>query len=142
MANSFTNIYKASILNFIFSDASYTPPETWYIGLSTTTSNSNTGGDFTEPTASSYARLSITANATNFPITSNGTMTNGVDLEFVECTDLGGWGTVVDFGIFTAPTGGTAIATGVITNPSLSPITITHNTTMRIKVGNMTVTWT
>lgn len=83
-------------------------PATWFLALSTTTPATD-GSGFTEPVGGSYARVSITNNATNFPAasTSAGTTSkaNGTTLAFPNPT--GTWGLLTHFGFFVASSGGT-----------------------------------
>jgi hypothetical protein len=83
-------------------------PATWYLALSTTTP-SNDGSNFTEPSGGSYARVSITNNATNFPaaVNDNGVTKKISGAKFTFPNPTGAWGTVTHFGFFTASSGGT-----------------------------------
>jgi len=82
-------------------------PATWFVGLSTTTPAGD-GTGFTEPVGGSYARVSVTNNATNFPaaITTAGvtTKTNGIKFTFANPT--GTWGLMIYMGFFVASSGG------------------------------------
>jgi hypothetical protein len=83
-------------------------PATWYLGLSTTAPNED-GTGFVEPVGGSYARVTITNNATNFPAATTAagvtTKTNGIAFTFTNPT--GTWGSINYYGFFTALTGGT-----------------------------------
>lgn len=82
-------------------------PTTWSVGLSSTTPATD-GSGFTEPVGSSYGRVGLTNNATNFPAasTSAGTTTkaNGTTIAFPNPT--GTWGLMAYFGFFVASSGG------------------------------------
>src|SRR3972149_6513710 len=52
---SSTNYLAAEILDHLFTDGAYAPPATLYLGLSTTTPTEG-GGNFTEPTDGLWAR--------------------------------------------------------------------------------------
>lgn len=83
-------------------------PATWYLGLSTTVPNDD-GSGFTEPVGGSYARVTVTNNATNFPaattVSGVTTQTNGTKFTFP--TPTGTWGSIVYAGFYTSTTGGT-----------------------------------
>jgi hypothetical protein len=88
--------------------ASTWSPTNWFLALSTTTPATD-GSGFTEPVGGSYARPSITNNATNFPAasTSSGTTTKTNGTTFAFANPTGNWGLITYFGFFTAITGGT-----------------------------------
>lgn len=108
--SGFADYLEKKLLDLVFSSAAYSIPATLYCGLYTVTPNDDgTGG--TEVTGGSYARVSITNNATNFPAASGGNpsiKSNGVSLTFPVAT--GSWGTVVGVGIFDASTSGNLLA--------------------------------
>lgn len=83
-------------------------PATWYFGLSTTTP-ADDGTGFTEPVGGAYARVAMTNNATNFPVstTASGVTTkaNGAKITWPNPTGL--WGLIGYVGVFTAASGGT-----------------------------------
>lgn len=84
-------------------------PATWHLALSTTTP-SNDGAGFTEPSGGSYARVSITNNATNFPAAttdSSGITKKMNGTKFTFSNPTGNWGTITYFGFFIASSGGT-----------------------------------
>lgn len=83
-------------------------PASWFPGLSTTTPSTD-GSGFTEPSGGSYARPTITNNATNFTaaVTSSGTTTKTNGTVFAFANPTGTWGLIAYFGFFTAISGGT-----------------------------------
>lgn len=84
--------------------SAFTPPTTYYLGVSTTTVQKN-GTGITEPTTdTAYARIAITNNKTNFSASSSGTITNLLEFKFPESTT--NWGTVTDWFLSDAATGG------------------------------------
>lgn len=116
-------------------------PATWYFALSTTTPNDD-GTNFTEPSGGSYARVTVTNNATNFPAatTSSGETrkTNGAKITWP--TPSANWGTVTHYGIFTVSGVGSGLPE--FTNPLDSPITIrTGNTPIEFDVGSLSLLW-
>ncbi len=56
----FVDTIEQALLNHVFTDPAYTPPATLYIGLSSTTPT-EAGGNITEPSTGSYARVSTVA---------------------------------------------------------------------------------
>lgn len=83
-------------------------PATWYLGLSTTVP-ADDGSGFTEPVGGSYGRVAVTNNAVNFPAATNADgitrKTNGAKMTFPNPT--GSWGNLIQYGWFTAASGGT-----------------------------------
>lgn len=98
--------YQANLLlNKIFggSEFTWTPPATYYVGLSTTTINADGTGK-TEPSGMAYARVAVTNNKTNFGMASNGALTNLTAITFPESS--GDWGTITHIFIADAATSG------------------------------------
>lgn len=89
----------------------YTRPATVYVSLFTVTPSDSGGG--TEVTGGSYARVSVTNNATNWPAASGGAKSNGADITFPTAT--ASWGTIVAFGIHDASTAGNLLRWGAVT---------------------------
>lgn len=56
----FTDATEQAILDGLFNDPAWTPPATLYLALSSTTPT-EAGGNFTEPSGGAYARVSTTA---------------------------------------------------------------------------------
>lgn len=114
-------------------------PSIWYIGISTTPSNAD-GTGFTEPVGGSYARVAVTNNGTNFPnaatVAGVTEKVTGAKITFPNPT--GNWGTVVEWGAFTASSGGTPR----YTNPLDSPINPRNgNTPVEFDIGALATTW-
>lgn len=83
-----------------------------YIGLSTTTPT-DTGGNFTEPSAlTGYERKKLEEMDTSI----KGQIANAVQLAFNESIGAG-YGTITYFGAFKSATGGTPFFTGALTTP-------------------------
>lgn len=109
---SFSNNLENEVLDHVFGRVAMTlNAATIYIGLSTTTP-ADDGSNFTEPVGGSYARVAVTNNATEWPSASGGAKANANDVAFP--TASGAWGTITHFGVFTASSGGTPIATGAL----------------------------
>lgn len=92
---------RQAVLDQLFGSTALTPPTDYYIGLSTTTPT-DTGTNFTEPSGNAYARVQKTNNTTNWPAASAADPTvksNGNAITFATAT--GSWGTVTHAGWFT-----------------------------------------
>ena len=111
---SFADYLEDKVLDYVFSKAAFTPAATLYIGLSTTTI-ADDGTNITEPSGNNYARVAVTNNATNFPASSGGAKSNGVGITFP--TPSGSWGTVTDFFISDADTGGNIYGADALAAP-------------------------
>lgn len=112
----FSDVLEAALLNHIFTDPAYTPSTTLYIGVSSTTPDDD-GSNFTEPSTGAYARVSTVAAdwgaATGTaPVTKSNTATK--TFPTATATWLAGVN-LTWFGIFEASSGGTPIATGLLT---------------------------
>lgn len=99
---SLSNFLENELLDHVFGNGAYTAPATLYISLHTGDPG-ETGAN--ETTGTSYARLAVTNNATNWPAASSGAKANGTVFTFAT-PGSGGWGTVTHFGIWDASTSG------------------------------------
>jgi len=79
------------LLDRNFGGTAYTPPTTYYFGLSTTTIQID-GTGATEPSGGAYARVGLTNDKTNWGNASNASLTNSAAVTFVEST--ASWGTI------------------------------------------------
>ncbi len=100
------------------------------------TASSDSG---TEVSGGSYARKSVTNNATNFPAATHSgsipaTKANGTSISFVAAT--GSWGTILAFGIYDASTAGNLLYWGAVTPVQI----ISSGGTFTIGVGQMVFT--
>ena len=114
-------------------------PATWYLGLSTNTPNDD-GTGFVEPVGGSYARVTVTNNATNFPTaaTVSGVTTKKNGAKFTFPNPSGLWGLITHYGFFTALTGGTP----EYSNPLDTPITIqSGNTPVEFDINQLVMAW-
>lgn len=130
---SFADYLEDELLDHVFGAASFSAPATLYIGLSTTTIT-DAGGNITEPSGNGYARVAVTNNATNFPAASGGAKANGTDIAFPEAT--GSWGTVIDFFIADASSGGNILAYGTLTASK----TVDTNDIVEFQTGDLDIT--
>ena len=95
MAGSFSNDLEDKVLDHILGGGDYSRLATVYIGLWTATlDDTSTGSTAGECTGGSYARVSVTNNATNWPAASSGAKANGAAITFPQAT--GSWGTATD----------------------------------------------
>jgi len=112
--------YKNKLLDAAFGTGD---PVTVYLGISNTPADWD-GTNFTEPTATEYARLAITNNRTNFPVAVAGIMSNGVDFDFPMTEEA--WGTIYDFAFFVsagcAPTPANMLGIGSLITPKVLAI--------------------
>lgn len=101
------NATEQALLDHFTGKTAYTAP-TWYIGLSTTTPT-ETGGSFTEPSAGGYLRFQVTAATWTAATGGDPSSTSyGAAIAFAAAT--GGWGTLTHFGMFSVAT----VATGTV----------------------------
>lgn len=104
-----TNYTEKKILDHVLKTASYTPPATIYLGLSTA-DPTHDGSGWVNPTYTGYARKSIAFNAAAArALTQNGIVT------FDICS--GGSSTVPYWGLWDAPSGGNLLAYGLLSTP-------------------------
>lgn len=90
--------------------ATPTIPATYHLSVSTTTPTVS-GTGFTEPSAASaFARVPIINDKIRFTTSSNGTVTNNIELNFNEST--ANWGTITHAGLFDSATGGNLLDFG------------------------------
>jgi hypothetical protein len=105
MASGKGTNFANQVLNLL-NGVSITAPATVYIALFTT--EDGPGGGGTEVvTGVGYSRAAVTCNTTNFPTASGGSISNGTIITYPQAT--GSWGTVTNFGVYTASSGGTEL---------------------------------
>lgn len=111
----FVDTIEQAILNHVFTDPAWTPAATLYIGLSTTTPT-EAGGNFTEPSTGSYARVSTTAADWSAATgTAPATKTNTAVKTFPTATaDWSAGANMTHFGIFDASTAGNLLLWGAL----------------------------
>jgi hypothetical protein len=120
------------VLDHVLGGTSYTKPASVYLGLYTVAPTDAGGG--TEVAAASYARYTMTNNATNWPNAVSGSKSNGVDFVFATANEQ--WGTIVAFGIFDAPNAGNLLYWGLLNTSKLVDI----GDTPIFRAGTLTVT--
>jgi hypothetical protein len=127
-----SNYLENIMLDGVLGGPDYTRPATVYIALYTATPSDTGGG--TECTGGSYARASVTNNATNWPAAASGAKANGTEIIFTTAT--GNWGTVVAFSIMDDPTAGNFLYWGDVT-PNKA---INTGDTAKFAVGDIDIT--
>ena len=135
---AFTNSGSASILNGLIGKGASVPLSNCYLGLSSTVPTGD-GTNFTEPpSASGYARAIIGLQnqvATQVMDLPSGGVTQNKDIIFFPEASAS-WGTLTHFGLFSAPTGGTLVLYGALSEP----ITVAANYVPLFRVGNFSLT--
>jgi hypothetical protein len=106
MPGFFTDYSNNKVLDLFFGSASYAPPATLYLGLSTNPTNKM--GFAPEPSGGGYARVPMANNLTTFPVAVTGTKSNATVLTFPSPT--ASWGTIVSLFVADAATGGNVLA--------------------------------
>ena len=132
MAGSKSNYLENKVLDHVLGGGDYTRPGSVYIALYTV-APSDTGGG-TEVTGGSYARATVTNNATNWPAASGGAKSNGTEITFTTAT--ASWGTVVAFGILDADSSGNLLVWATLTTNK----TIDLGDTAKFAVGELDYT--
>lgn len=130
---SFTDYLENELLDHVFGGGDYSRPATLYIALSTTTI-SDDGTGMTEPSGGSYARAAVTNNATNWPAASGGAKANGTAITFAQAS--ASWGTIIDFAIMDAVSGGNMLGYGTLTTSK----TIDSGDTPSFAIGELDIT--
>lgn len=112
----FVDSVEQALLNHIFTDPTYTPATTLYIGLSSTTPT-DAGGNITEPSTGSYARVStVAADWGAASGTAPATKSNTATKTFPTATaDWVSGANLTYFVIFDAITAGNAVGFGALT---------------------------
>ena len=134
MAGTYYSENKILDIYFGSSGSLTPPPQTWYVGLSTTTPT-EAGGNITEPSGGAgYARRPFLNNKTNFSVASSGSLANsGSAIQFSEST--GSWGTITHIVFFDALVAGNAWFWEALSTPR----TVAASTTVYFAAGALTV---
>lgn len=112
----FVDTVEQNLLNHFLTDPAYTPPATMHIGLSSTTPT-EAGGNFTEPSGGAYARVSTTATDWGAASgTAPATKATTTAKTFPTATaDWAAGANLTHFGLFDAATAGNLLAWGALT---------------------------
>lgn len=132
---SVTYLSAGKVLDFNFGATSYTPPGTYFVGLSTSTIQPD-GTGYVEPSGGAYARVPITNNKTTFGTASNGALTNAIAITFTEST--ASWGTITHVFLADALTGGNVYWFEALPTPKA----VASATTVLFSVGSLTFSMT
>jgi hypothetical protein len=111
----FVDSVEQALLDHFLTDPAYTPPATMHLGLSTTTPT-DAGGNFSEPSGGSYARVSTAAAdwgaATG---TAPATKSNTAAKTFPQATaDWSAGANMTHFGLFDAASAGNLLCWGLL----------------------------
>lgn len=109
MANQKSDYLENKVVEHVLRNVTYTPPATVYVGLFTAPPGESGGG--TEVAGGSYARQPVT-----FGAAVGGLVSNSSQVTFPTCTGSD-WGTITDFAIFDALSGGNELYYGTLTSP-------------------------
>lgn len=120
-ASGKANYYISKVLNQFWNATAYSFPGTLYAALWTATlTAASTGATAGEASYTSYARVSITANTTNFPVSASGSnIQNATAITFPANT--GSLNTCTFFAILDAATTGNLLYWGSITSTAVNP---------------------
>ena len=114
LSGPMSNYLENEMIDYWFQNtAGAAKPATLYVGLSTAACSDTGFG--TEVSGGSYARVSVTANSTNFPgpTSNDGTVTNGAAVTFPAPTAP--WGVVTHWFIADAPSAGNLLWCAALT---------------------------
>ena len=133
---SITYLASNKILDKTFGASAFTPPTSYWVGLSTTTLNAD-GTGATEPVANGYARVQVTnTDKTNWTSAASGALTNATAVTFPESS--GSWGTITTVVLYDAQTTGNAYFFDTLT-PSRA---VAASTTVVFAIGAITISMT
>jgi len=127
-----TIYYANKDLNLNFGGTTYTPPATWYLGLSLTDPGYS-GSAVSEPTDPSYARVAVTNNHSNFSVSTAGSLVINVDVVFPESSVP--QGTITDLLFWNASSGSNLC----YYQPLPSPRSVSGSSIMRFLANSITV---
>lgn len=129
----FCDYLENAMLNEVFGAEAFAAPATLYLGLSTTTPT-DAGGNITEPSGGSYARVAVTNNTTNWPTTTTGEKANGAAFAFPQAT--ASWGTVTHLAIYDAETDGHVLCLAELSSPKA----VESGDTLSFPIGSIVIT--
>lgn len=132
---SATNFARNKSLDLQFGGTIFTPPNSFYLGLSST-SISTTGSGCTEPVGNGYTRVAITNDKTKFTVATAGSLLNSTLIAFP--TSSGSWGTMTNVALFDNSTSGSIWYYAQLS----SPIVIQNLTTLSFAIGAITISET
>ena len=120
MSGQASTYWQEQVLNML-SGTRPAGPATVYLALFTVAPTNGAGG--TEASGTNYARLSVTANTTNFPVATNAagvsSISNGVQLAMATAgADWSSASNMVAWGLFDASTSGNLLFYGPLATPA------------------------
>ena len=111
----FSTATSNSLLDLKFGAVAYTPPGTYWVGLSST-EPADAGTNVTEPSGGSYARQAIANTLTGWVSAAGGEKTNALDIVYTVAS--ASWGAALGWWVlYNAVSGGTMEYWGVIPIP-------------------------
>lgn len=134
-----SKIHAVQTMNAEFGNVVYAIPDTYYVGLSTTEVDFETGTGFTEPDAAGYSRKAIANDSTKWAVTEDGIIVNAATIEFDSFTATISNTELMYWFISSSATGGTALYYDRICDPNGNPINIAITAGGRVIVpaGNL-----
>jgi hypothetical protein len=134
-ASGKSNYYISNLLNRFWNATTFSFPTTLYFALWTATlTAASTGSTAGEGSYTSYARVAVTANTTNFPISSSGSaIQNATAITWP--TNTGSLQTMTFVAVLDAATTGNILFWGSITSTAINP-----GDTPQINVSGLTAT--
>ena len=111
-----TNFARDKMQDYNFGSVPFTPPTSYFIGLSTATISSS-GSGATEPSGGGYARVEIPNTKSYFTYSSNGCLVNSASIVFAQTT--GSLGTILSIGLWDALTSGSLWYYTNLTTPKI-----------------------
>lgn len=135
MASGLSNYLKAKLIDHALGNTSYTAPATVYYAIFTAAPTDAGGG--TEATYTSYARVAVTNNTTNFPaatVADPSVKSNGTSITFP--TNTGTQQTMVAGGAYDASTGGNLLFWG-----DMATLIIANGATPTWQTGDIDINW-
>jgi hypothetical protein len=130
-----TNWAKNKIQDYVYGAVSFTPPTSYFLGLSTTTISAS-GSNSSEPVGAGYARVEIANDKSHFTYASSGCLVNSTTLAFGPSS--GSWGTITDVALYSALTSGSIWFFTSLTTPKI----VQTDTTVSFSASAITFTQT
>lgn len=124
------------LLNYLIGSVAYSPPATWYLGLST--SLIAIDGAYTEPAGNGYDRVAITNDTTNWTTATltNLIVSNKLAASFPVST--GSWGTIQSIFLADAASGDYVC----YYSPATPAFTVGNDIIVSFPIGSITTTRT
>jgi hypothetical protein len=130
--SAFSADLENKVMDHILGGSDYARLGTVYLALFTAAPNETGGG--TEVSGSSYARVAVGNNSTNWPAASGGQKSNGTAITFPTAT--GSWGSVTHWAIMSAASGGTLLFFGALTSAK----TVSNTDSLTFGIGQLSIT--